>query len=84
MKQRALIECNVGDGMFEGEKVVSFNNAEGKTVSAIVDENRVQGNALVVDIEVKKSDRVLVAIPGESFSTRKVWVGTTGLRCDTQ
>lgn len=73
MKETALIECEVGDGMFEGEKVVSFS-VEGKTVSAIVDENRVQGNQLVVDVEARKSDKVLVAIPGESFSTRKVWV----------
>ena len=80
MKEKALIDCNVGDGMFEGEKVVSFSNAEGKTVSAIVDENRVKGNALVVDIEVKKNDRVLIAIPGESFSTRKVWVETNRIR----
>ena len=80
MKHTALIDCNVGEGMFEGEKVVSFNNAEGKTVSAIVDEKRVKGNALLVDIEVEKSDKVLVAIPGESFSTRKVWVETDQIR----
>lgn len=73
--KRGLISVEVGKGMFEGEKAVSFQ-VEGRSVSAIVHERSVKaGNKLEVEIEKVTKDKVLVAIPGESFSTRKVWIG---------
>jgi len=70
-----LLKCKVGDGMFEGEQIVSFN-IKGNTVSAIVDKKSVKGKKeLEVDVYKKRGEEVLIGIPGETFSTsRKIWV----------
>ncbi|MEW6686446.1 MAG: hypothetical protein AB1393_09635 [Candidatus Edwardsbacteria bacterium] len=70
-----LLKCEVKDGMFEGEQIVSFN-IKGNTVSAIVDKESVRDKKrLEVDVYKKKGEEVLIGIPGEPFSTsRKIWV----------
>lgn len=70
-----VINCEVGEGMFQGERIVSFKIGD-NIVSAIVDEKRVQGkNKLEVDIYDQRDDKFLIGIPGETFSTaRKVWI----------
>lgn len=73
--QQGFIKCNVGKKMFEGERVVAIP-VYGKSISAIVDENRISGEKLKVDIcgFDKKENRFLIRIPGESFTTSKIWV----------
>ena len=78
MKERemvGLLKCKVGDGMFEGERIVSFK-INGNTISAIVNKESVRDkNLLEVDIYKKKGKEVLIGIPGEVFSTsRKIWI----------
>jgi len=69
-----LLKCEVGNGMFEGEQIVSFN-IKGNTVSAIVDKESVKGKKLEVDIYENRRGKVLIGIRGETFSTsRKIWV----------
>jgi len=70
-----LLECKVGARMFEGERVVAIH-VHGKTISAIVEERSIEEQALRVDIcdMNKKTKEILVRVPGESFTTRKIWV----------
>lgn len=74
-KGKVLFKVDVGNGMFRGEKIVSFN-VMGSEVSAIVNEKCVKGgNKLEVNVYDQKAGRSLIGLPGESFSTsRKVWV----------
>lgn len=73
-KYRTFISCDVNDGMFRGEKIVSFR-VMGEEISAIVNENSVSGNRLEVNVIESDRDKVLVGLPGESFSTsRRVWM----------
>jgi len=70
-----LLKCEVGKGMFKGEKIVSYK-INGKINSAIVYEECVTDqNRLKVDIYEEKGNKLLIGIPGETFSTsRKIWV----------
>ncbi len=69
-----FINCEVGKGMFQGEKIVSLK-VMGQDVSAIVNEKSVKDDKLQVNIYEAKQGRVLIGLPGESFSTsRKVWI----------
>lgn len=70
-----LLKCKVGNGMFKGEQIVSFD-IKGNTVSAIVDKKSVKDKErLEVDVYKKRGEKVLIGIPGETFSTpRKIWV----------
>lgn len=70
-----LLKCEVGEGMFKGEKIVSYK-INGKVNSAIVYEECVTDqNRLKVDICERKGNKLLIGIPGETFSTsRKIWV----------
>lgn len=74
-KGTGLVKVDVGNGMFRGEKIVSFK-IMGEDVSVIVNEKSVKsGGKLEVNIYEAKKGRVLIGLPGESFSTsRKVWV----------
>lgn len=73
-KGRAFVSCDVENGMFRGEKIVSFK-VMGQDVSAIVNEKSVIHGKLQVNILGSQEGRVLISLPGESFSTsRKVWV----------
>lgn len=72
--KKAFLNCEVGAGMFRGERIVSFV-VEGNNISAIVNEGFVKGERLEVDVYSQKGDELLIGIPGESFSTpRKIWV----------
>lgn len=72
---RAFVMCDVNKGMFRGEKIVSFT-VMGKEISAIVSESSVKnGNKLEVNVLESNKDKVLIGLPGESFSTsRRVWM----------
>lgn len=74
-KTHGFVTCDVNKGMFRGEKIVSFK-VMGEEISAIVNENSVKsGNRLEVSVLESKKDKVLIGLPGESFSTsRHVWV----------
>lgn len=73
-KGRAFVSCDVEKGMFRGEKIVSFK-VMGQDVSAIVNEKSVIHGRLEVSILGSQAGRILIGLPGESFSTsRKVWV----------
>jgi len=68
------LECEVSDGMFKGEKLISFEFEE-RLISASVSAKSITGNLLKVDIYEEKKGQVLIGIPGESFSsTRKIWI----------
>jgi hypothetical protein len=68
------LECEVSNGMFKGEKLISFE-FEGRLISASVSAESISGNLLKVDIYEEKKGQVLIGIPGESFSsTRKIWI----------
>jgi hypothetical protein len=73
----AYLNCDVEDGMFKGEKIVSLR-VEDKDVSLIVNSECIvsgERNKLEVKVIDKKGRQFLVGLPGESFSTgRKVWV----------
>lgn len=72
---RAFVPCAVNKGMFKGEKIVSFL-VMGEEISAIVNENSVKnGDKLEVNVLQSINDKVLIGLPGESFSTsRNVWI----------
>jgi hypothetical protein len=74
-KTRAFVLCDVNKGMFRGEKIVSFI-VMGEEISAIVNESSVKnGNKLEVNVLESNKDKVLIGLPGESFSTsRRVWM----------
>lgn len=73
-KSRAFVLCDVNEGMFRGEKIVSFR-VMGEEISAIVNEKSVNDNRLQVNVLESDQDRVLIGLPGESFSTsRRVWM----------
>ena len=74
-KGQAFVTCAVDKGMFRGEKIVSFK-VMGEEISAIVNENSVKnGNQLEVNVLRAGKDKILIGLPGESFSTsRRVWV----------
>jgi len=75
--KKGRLKCEVAEGMFKGERIVSLLNIEGNTISAIVNEESIIDDTfLEVDVyKEKKGKGVLIGIPGETFSTpRKIWV----------
>ena len=71
---QAFLSCEIGDGMFKGEKIVALS-VSGEFFSVIVSENSVREGKLVVDVYEKKGNQFLIGLPGESFSTaRSIWV----------
>jgi hypothetical protein len=73
-QKKGLIECDVGEGLFEGEKIISFKT-DTNTISAIVNQTSIIGSKLQVDIYEDKEDKSLIGIPGETFSSaRKIWI----------
>ncbi len=73
-KTRAYVRCDVENGMFRGEKIVSLK-VMGEDVSVIVNEKSVTNGKLEVNVLGTEKGRVLIGLPGESFSTsRRVWV----------
>jgi hypothetical protein len=70
----AFLSCEVSDGMFRGEKIVSLRIAD-NDISVIVNANRLTGNKLKVDVLDKRGKDCLIGLPGESFSTsRQLWI----------
>ena len=81
-QKKGLIECDVGEGMFEGEKIISFKT-DTSTISAIVNQSSIVENKLQVDIYADKEDKFLIGIPGETFSsTRKIWIEREKIKGD--
>ena len=70
--------------MFEGEKIVSYE-INGKINSAIVYEECITDrNKLEVDICDEKDNKLLIGIPGETFSTsRKIWISKKKIEMKT-
>jgi len=70
-----LLKCKAGKGMFEGEKIVSYKINDKINSAIVYEECVIDKNKLKVDIYEKKGDKLLIGIPGETFSTsRKIWV----------
>jgi len=74
--RKGLLKCKVGKGMFKGEKIVAFDVVGGKVNSTIVNEKDVEGTFLKVKIckTRRNGNEILVRIPGEPFSSRKIWI----------
>ena len=84
---KGLINCKVGDGLFEGEKLVSFEikvDTQVNTISAIVNQYSIKDNKLMVDVYKQDMKKSLIGIPGESFSSRKIWIDTGEIQFDSK
>ncbi len=76
---KAYLTCDIDEGMFLGEKIVSIS-VTGKEVSVIVSKESVRTGKLEVIVYDQKGDQSLIGLPGESFSTsRKIWIDKTQL-----
>lgn len=70
----AYLNCGVGYGMFNGEKIVSVTVGQ-EAISIIVGDSAISQGRLQVDVYGKKGNHYLIGFPGETFSaSRKMWV----------
>ena len=73
------LNCEIEEGMFGTEKIVSVRVAD-EDISIIVSSENLNGGKLQVEVIGRKGSQYLVDLPGESFSTaKKVWVPQNSL-----
>jgi hypothetical protein len=78
------LPCEIGDGMFGGEKIVSVR-VNDQDISVIVNSESLSGDKLKVEIIGRRGSQFLIGFPGESFSARQVWIpeGSLALKLNT-
>lgn len=62
------LRVNVGEGMFNTERTVSFQAGE-KNYTLIVDEDDVQDNALEVYVIAQENEESIVDLPRDTFTS---------------